>query len=60
MGITRKNARGIPWQLLEKRDTVKHTGIYYANGCWRNVYGVMAGQCLPRFHDYGALPEERR
>jgi hypothetical protein len=38
MGITRKNARGIPWQLLEKRDTVKHT--------WGSITPMIVGEVL--------------
>jgi hypothetical protein len=38
MGITRKNARGIPWQLLEKRDTVKHT--------WGSTTPMIVGEVL--------------
>jgi hypothetical protein len=38
MGTTRKNARGIPWQLLEKRDTVKHT--------WGSTTPMIVGEVL--------------
>jgi Transposase IS4 len=38
MDITRKNARGIPWQLLEKRDTVKHT--------WGSITPMIVGEVL--------------
>jgi hypothetical protein len=38
IGTRRKNAREIPWQLLEKRDTVKHT--------WGSITLMIVGEML--------------